>query len=67
MEYTLPDGTFAPGTYDVHADPQALAHPAELTVKVRPAPGSTLARTPGGPSPARDMLSGRGTLTIRCT
>jgi hypothetical protein len=47
MEYSLPDGTFAPGTYDVHADPQALAHPAELTVEVRPAPGSTLAPTPG--------------------
>jgi hypothetical protein len=47
MEYELPAGTFAPGTYDVYADPQALAHPAELTVTVRPAPGTAVAPTPG--------------------
>jgi hypothetical protein len=47
MQYALPDGTFEPGTYEVHADPQALAHPAELTVTVRPAPGTTLAAGPG--------------------
>jgi Protein of unknown function (DUF4012) len=47
MEYSLPAGTFAPGTYDVHADPQALAHPAELGITVRPAPGTTLPTTPG--------------------
>jgi len=47
MEYALPAGTFAPGTYDVHADPQALAHPAELTVRVLPAPGTPVAAAPG--------------------
>jgi hypothetical protein len=47
MAYTLPDGTFEPGTYEVHADPQALARPAALTVTVRPAPGSPLLPTPG--------------------
>ena len=47
MEYSLPAGTFEPGTYEVHADPQALAHPAELTVTVRPAPGTALPATPG--------------------
>jgi hypothetical protein len=47
MEYSLPAGTFAPGTYDVHADPQALTHAAELSITVRPAPGMALAATPG--------------------
>lgn len=47
MEYSLPDATFAPGTYEVHADPQPLAHPAELTITVLPAPGSALAPVPG--------------------
>jgi hypothetical protein len=47
MEYSLPDGTFEPGTYEVHADPQALAHPVELTVTVQPAPGTTLAAAAG--------------------
>ena len=47
MEYALPDGTFEPGAYEVHADPQALAHPAQLTVTVQPAPGTTLAASPG--------------------
>ena len=47
MEYSLPAGTFEPGTYEVHADPQALARPAELKVTVRPAPGTTLAEPPG--------------------
>jgi hypothetical protein len=47
MEYTLPEGTFETGTYEVHADPQALAHPAELTIRVQPAPGTTLAASPG--------------------
>jgi hypothetical protein len=47
MEYSLPAGTFEPGTYDVHADPQALSHPVELKVTVRPAPGTTLPATPG--------------------
>ncbi len=47
MEYQLPAGTFAPGTYDVHADPQALAHPAELSITVLPAPGTSLTATPG--------------------
>jgi hypothetical protein len=47
MTYTLPAGTFEPGTYEVHADPQALAHPVELTLSVRPAAGSSLAPAPG--------------------
>ncbi len=47
MEYSLPAGTFEPGTYEVHADPQALAHPAELKITVQPAPGTSLAATPG--------------------
>lgn len=47
MEYSLPAGTFEPGAYAALADPQALAHPTELTVMVRPAPGMTLPATPG--------------------
>ncbi len=47
MEYTLPDGTFAPGAYEVHADPQALARPVSLSVRVRPAPGTVLGAAPG--------------------
>jgi hypothetical protein len=63
MEYSLPDGTFAPGTYEVHADPQALPHAAELNVKVLPAPGTTL---PESPQWAREggMLTWRGTLDM---
>ena len=47
MEYVLPGGTFAPGSYEVHADPQALAQPAELRVVVLPAPGTDLPESPG--------------------
>ena len=61
MEYSLPAGTFEPGTYEVHADPQALARPAELKVTVRPAPGTTLAEPPGW-SRDGDMLVWMGTL-----
>ncbi len=47
MEYVLPDGTFEPGTYEVHADPQALARPVDLSVRVQPAPGGVLDATSG--------------------
>jgi len=47
MEYRLPDGTFAPGTYDVHADPQALAQPVVLSIRLVAAPGTALPATPG--------------------
>jgi hypothetical protein len=39
VSYRLPAGTFAPGTYSVSADPQALTIPAQLDLVVRPAPG----------------------------
>ena len=61
MEYSLPAGTFEPGTYEVHADPQALAHPAELKVTVRRAPGTTLAADPWVARDG-DMLVWMGTL-----
>ena len=61
MEYTLPSGTFAPGAYEVHADPQALAHPPELTVTVLAAPGTKLHGSPGWQA-SRDMLTWRGSL-----
>jgi len=64
MEYSLPDGTFEPGTYEVHADPQALAHPAELTVRVTAASGQTLSSTPGWRDTG-DMLVWEGTLDRR--
>ncbi len=47
MQYQLPAGTFAAGTYDVSADPQALTMPTDLTIRVVPAPGTTIAPTPG--------------------
>ena len=66
MEYSLPAGTFEPGTYEVHADPQALAHPAELTVESPPAPGTTLPATPGWTESGAG-LEWSGTWTARCT
>ena len=47
MEYRVPSGTFEPGTYDVMADPQALTLPAELTVRVVAAPGTSISPTSG--------------------
>ena len=44
MEYRLPAGTFAPGTYDVHADPQALAQPVVAEHPRRGRPGDRAAR-----------------------
>ncbi len=42
MTYELPAGTFAPGTYQAHADPQALSIPTPLQVRVIPAPGTSI-------------------------
>ncbi len=47
LEYQLPAGTFAPGTYSVSADPQALTLPTTLRVRVFAAAGSTLPDTEG--------------------
>ena len=61
MEYQLPSGTFAPGTYDVRADPQALTLPTDLTIRVIPAPGTTIAPTPGW-TDERGTMQWTGTL-----
>jgi Protein of unknown function (DUF4012) len=45
--YSLPKGTFPDGTYEVHADPQALSRDADLRIRVRPAPDTTLPDTNG--------------------
>jgi hypothetical protein len=45
IDYSLPSGTFAPGSYQVSADPQALTIPAQLEIVVIPAPGE---RIPSG-------------------
>ncbi len=42
VSYELPAGTFAPGTYRAHVDPQAMSLSPLLTVRVLPAPGTTL-------------------------
>jgi hypothetical protein len=47
VHYTLPDGTFPPGTYTVDADPQPLTRPASLTISVTPAPGQALPDSEG--------------------
>jgi hypothetical protein len=47
MSYRLPAGTFQPGTYELHADPQPLPLPVGLTVTVSAAPGLELPDAPG--------------------
>jgi hypothetical protein len=42
ITYSLPPGTFRPGSYEVSADPQALTIPAQLEVIVTPAPGQPI-------------------------
>ena len=42
IDYSLPPGTFAPGSYEVSADPQALTIPAQLEIVVTPAPGEPI-------------------------
>ena len=47
VDYSLPEGTFDEGTYDLRADPQALTLPAELRVRVRPYGDTKLPDTDG--------------------
>ena len=42
VRYTLPAGTFEPGTYEVQADPQALPRDVRLELRVIPAPGTPI-------------------------
>jgi hypothetical protein len=42
IAYSLPPGTFTPGSYEVSADPQALTIPAQLEIVVTPAPGQPI-------------------------
>lgn len=64
MEYELPAGTFAPGSYEVHADPQALAHPVQLTIRIIASPGTTLPDSPGWAA-SGGMLTWQGKLDRR--
>ena len=45
VRYTLPAGTFATGTYELWADPQALPTVTSLEVRVLPAKGQTLGQS----------------------
>lgn len=56
MRYTLPAGTFAAGSYEVHADPQALTLPTTMRIRVSPAPGTELAGTEGWTRAGSDLV-----------
>lgn len=47
MEYRLPAGTFPPDSYEVSCDPQPLAIPTDIVVRVQPAPGRSLVPADG--------------------
>lgn len=61
VRYRLPAGTFAPGSYAVSIDPQALPRTVALELRVTPAPGTTLPETPGW-ARVGDRLEWSGTL-----
>jgi hypothetical protein len=61
VRYRLPAGTFAPGSYAVSLDPQALPRTVDVELRVAPAPGATLADSPGW-ARVGDRLVWRGLL-----
>lgn len=61
IAYSLPPRTFAPGAYEVSADPQALTIPAQLEIVVTPAPGQPIPSGDGWAQSGGSVLW-RGTL-----
>ncbi|MGB8022165.1 MAG: DUF4012 domain-containing protein [Candidatus Nanopelagicales bacterium] len=61
MEYHLPAGTFPPNSYEVSCDPQPLAIPTSIVIRVQPAPGHNLT-TPDGWVRAGGAIEWAGTL-----
>lgn len=61
MDYRLPAGTFRPNSYEVSCDPQPLATPTALVVRVQPAGGQSI-EAPAGWVRSGGVVEWSGTL-----